>query len=135
MAFWPFNRSKAYTDSDITGSIPLVTDLSSVLYPEDNYSNFSKEGYGRSELVNACIRELASGVASARFFLGVEEESGVVEVENSPISYILKRPNPNQNFSFFYREPDHVPPSRWQRVRTEGKGPIQRDLGHLVVAP
>lgn len=101
MAFWPFNRSKAYTDSDIAASVPLVTDISTVLYPEDNYSNFAKEGYGRSELVHACIRELASGVASARFFVGVEEESGVVEVENSPAAYLLNHPNPNQDFPFF----------------------------------
>ena len=52
---------------DIASTVPLVNDLSSVMYPEDNYANYSSQGYGKSAVVNACIKEIATGVATARY--------------------------------------------------------------------
>ena len=44
---------KQVTDTDISATVPLVTDLSSIQYPEDNYKNFSRQGYARNEIVYA----------------------------------------------------------------------------------
>ena len=53
---------KQVTDTDISATVPLVTDLSSIQYPEDNYKNFSRQGYARNEIVYSCIIELSQGV-------------------------------------------------------------------------
>ena len=96
MAFFSDWFSKA--PIDIAASVPLSTDISSVQYPSDNYANFASEGYGRSAVVHACIRELATGVASARFMAQVDTADGTVEVENSPLAQLLKYPNETQDF-------------------------------------
>ena len=101
MAFWDLFISKA-TDYDISTSIPLVNDASQVQYPSDNYANFSKEGYAKNEIVNACVKELADGVASPRYYVGVKaDEGGIDEIENSPLAELVKRPNQNEDFYQF----------------------------------
>jgi HK97 family phage portal protein len=85
-------------ESNIAASVPLVNDLTSVQYPEDNYANFASQGYARSTIVNACIKEIATGVATARFYVQRDSEDGIVEVENSPLANLLKYPNANQDF-------------------------------------
>ena len=71
---------------DVASSVPLVNDLSNVVYPEDNYGNYAKEGYGRNAIVNACIRELATGTAAARFYVQRDTTDGLVEVEGTPLA-------------------------------------------------
>ena len=83
---------------DIASTVPLVNDLSSVMYPEDNYANYSSQGYGKSAVVNACIKEIATGVATARYYSQADSADGMVEVENSPLANLLKYPNERQDF-------------------------------------
>tara|TARA_B100001123_G_scaffold308697_1_gene344973 strand:- start:5794 stop:7854 length:2061 start_codon:yes stop_codon:yes gene_type:complete len=83
---------------DIASTVPLVNDLSSVMYPEDNYANYSSQGYGKSAVVNACIKEIATGVATARYYSQADSVDGMVEVENSPLANLLKYPNERQDF-------------------------------------
>ena len=93
---------KQVTDTDISATVPLVTDLSSIQYPEDNYSNFSKQGYSRNEIVYACIRELAQGVGSAKYFVGFHDKDGGITTDTtSPIAQLLERPNTNQDWNMF----------------------------------
>lgn len=103
MAIFDFFRKA--TDSDIAQAVPLVNDPSQVNYPEDNYSNFAKWGYGKNEIVHACIRELADGVASPRYYIGVQSpESGIEEISDSPLSNLLLQPNHNEDtYSFLER--------------------------------
>ena len=83
MALW--NLFTKATDSEIAASVPLVNDLSQVRYPVDNYENFAAQGYGKNEIVYACIRELADGVASPRYYIGVEgPEGGIEEIPTVP---------------------------------------------------
>ena len=97
MALWPWtNKSE---DDAIAATIPLLTDTSSVQYPADNYLNFAKDGYGRNEIVHACIRELSTGVASARFIAQKETaDGGVVEMFGTPLAKLLDRPNKDNDF-------------------------------------
>ena len=97
MAIWS-NFFRKQIDADISTSVPLVNDLSSVQYPEDSYGNFAKEGYGRSVIVHSCIREISTGVASAKFYVGKETEDGLVEVTTSPLADLIKYPNGHQDF-------------------------------------
>ena len=99
MAFW--NVFTKATDSEIAASVPLVNDASQVQYPVDNYSNFAQWGYGKNEIVHACIRELADGAASPRYYLGIENEGGIEEIEDSPLATLIKRPNQNEDFYAF----------------------------------
>ena len=99
MAFW--NVFTKATDSEIAASVPLVNDASQVQYPVDNYSNFAQWGYGKNEIVHACIRELADGAASPRYYLGIENEGGIEEIADSPLAYLIKRPNQNEDFYAF----------------------------------
>ena len=95
--WFPF-FGKAEAGWSASATIPLVNDLSAVVYPEDNYRNFAKEGYSRSTIVNACIRELSIGAAAARYYVEKETEEGFVEVTGSPLSQLIIRPNPDQDF-------------------------------------
>ena len=61
-SLWNFFRKQEPIDASAT--VAMVSDMSTVQYPDDNYLNFAKEGYGKSELVHACIRELSTGVAT-----------------------------------------------------------------------
>ena len=83
---------------DVASSVPLVNDLSNVVYPEDNYGNYAKEGYGRNAIVNACIRELATGTAAARFYVQRDTTDGLVEVEGTPLANLIMSPNGTQDF-------------------------------------
>ena len=98
--FWPF-QAKA-TDSDIAATVPMVRDTNKTQYPADNYSNFSQQGYGRNEIVHACIRELAQGSSTARDFVGKRDaEGGITEDENNALAVLLERPNFNQDLHSF----------------------------------
>jgi HK97 family phage portal protein len=93
---------KQVTDTDISATVPLVTDLSSIQYPEDNYKNFSRQGYARNEIVYACIRELSQGVGSARYYVGKSDpDGGIITDETSPVAQLLERPNDNQDWHMF----------------------------------
>ena len=83
---------------DVASSVPLVNDLSNVVYPEDNYGNYAKEGYGRNAIVNACIRELATGTAAAKFYVQRDTTDGLVEVEGTPLANLIMYPNGTQDF-------------------------------------
>ena len=98
MARWfpTFNRKQEGMIASTT--VPLVNDLSSVVYPEDNYKNYAKEGYSRNTIVNACIRELATGVATAKFYVEQETEDGFIEATNTPLSQLIMYPNADQDF-------------------------------------
>ncbi len=99
MAFW--NVFTKATDNEIAASVPLVNDISQVQYPVDNYSNFSAQGYGKNEIVHACIRELADGAASPRYYLGIENEGGIEEIKDSPLASLINRPNQNEDIYAF----------------------------------
>jgi len=97
--WFPFSiNRKADPEFSIASAVPLVNDLSSVVYPEDNYKNFAKEGYSRSAVVNACIRELSTGAATAKYFVQVETPDGFEVVKNSPLAQLIKYPNNTQDF-------------------------------------
>ena len=99
-SIWSLFRKQ--TDGDIAQSVQLVNDPTQVQYPEDNYTNFAKWGYGKNEIVHACIRELANGVASPRYYVGVKGvEGGVEEIENTPLANLIERPNHNDDWYSF----------------------------------
>lgn len=85
-------------DYNVATSVPLVNDLSSVMYPEDNYSNYAKEGYSRNSIVNSCIRELSTGAATARYFVEQNTADGMIEATGTPLSQLIMYPNENQDF-------------------------------------
>jgi len=100
MAIW--NLFTKATDDEIAASIPLVNDISQVQYPLDNYENFASQGYGKNEIVYACIRELSDGAASPRYYVGMDgPDGGIEEISDSPLAAIIKQPNQNEDFYQF----------------------------------
>ncbi len=60
-----------------------------------NYNNVNKEAYKKNALVYACVREIATSVADARFQVIVREADGVISpVPDHPTQRILENPNP-----------------------------------------
>ena len=96
-SLWDLFRKQEPIDASAT--VAMVSDMSAVQYPDDNYLNFAKEGYGKSELVHACIRELSTGVANARWYVGVQDEGGTTQLEDTPLANLIKYPNPTQDFN------------------------------------
>ena len=90
---------KAPEDRTISATVPLVNTLTDIAYPTEDYGNYASQGYGRSEIVHACIRELSTGVSSPRYYVAQgTSEGGMMEVDDNPLAMLLKYPNPNQDF-------------------------------------
>ena len=96
MAFWNGLFTKQEPQGDVTVTVPLSGDLSQVQYPTDDYSNFSTQGYGKNEVVHACIRELATAAATPRYYIydtKSDPTSGMIEMPDSPLGKLLLKPN------------------------------------------
>lgn len=96
MKLWPFgSRSKARQDLTVAASVGVGFDMTPK-WPEDNYENFAREGYGRNEVVFACIDAIATSASEAPprvMALGGKEPEAV---ESGPLVDLLNRPNPRQ---------------------------------------
>ena len=55
MPFWDFLRKQ----EDVAVAVPLNYDVGQATYPYASFESFATEGYAKSEIVHACIRELA----------------------------------------------------------------------------
>ena len=103
MAFWDnlFRISKAPI-GEIGATIPLNQDPGNAAYPDVSYGNLAKEGYAKSEIVNACIQKIAVGAASARYFIQAPtSDGGAVEIDRGPLFDLLARPNPTSDWYSF----------------------------------
>ena len=103
MAFWDnlFRISKAPI-GEIGATIPLNQDAGNAAYPDVSYGNLAKEGYAKSEIVNACIQKIAVGAASARYFIQAPtSDGGAVEIDRGPLFDLLARPNPTSDWYSF----------------------------------
>ena len=65
MPFWDFLRKQ----DDVAVAVPLNFDVGQATYPDASFENFASEGYGKSEIVHACIRELAVSAAAPRYYV------------------------------------------------------------------
>lgn len=59
---------------------------------KDTFKDYAREGYSYNAIVYRCVNEIAQGAASIPFKI----KQGDKEIENHPLSYLLKRPNPLQ---------------------------------------
>jgi HK97 family phage portal protein len=93
LAFWDrFTKQETET---VSATVPLVPDVSGAQYPTANYENFASEGYGKNEIVHACIRELATAAASPRYYVQRNKAGGLVEADpaTTPLGQLFARPN------------------------------------------
>ena len=95
MPFWDKFIGKQPSPIDISATVPLLPDVSGAILPTANYENFAAEGYGKNEIVHACIRELAGAAASPRYYVQGATEAGLGEVDpnSNPLSQLFLRPN------------------------------------------
>jgi len=96
LAFWNGLFTKQEPQGDVTVTVPLSGDLSQVQYPTDDYASFSAQGYGKNEVVHACIRELATAAATPRYYIydtASDPTSGLTELPDSPLGKLLLKPN------------------------------------------
>ena len=93
MAFW--DRLTSKQNAEVSATVPLVPDVSGAQYPTDNYANFASQGYGKNEIVHACIRELSTAAASPRYYVQRQTAAGLDEVDASAnaVSKLFARPN------------------------------------------
>lgn len=72
-------------------------------HPYD-YAKFADEGYRRSAMIYACVREIATSAAEAQVRVGTRSREGTLEpvAETHPLLRLLEQPNPEQSsFEFF----------------------------------
>ena len=67
LPFWDFLRKQE--PGDVAVAVPLNYDVGQATYPDASFESFATEGYGKSEIVHACIRELAVSAASPRYYV------------------------------------------------------------------
>ena len=96
---------KAPAPGDIGATIPLNYSVGDAQYPDVSYANLANEGYVKSEIVNACIRELASGAASAKYKIEAPAvDGGSVEIDRGPLYDLMNRPNPTMSWYQFIEQ-------------------------------
>ena len=99
MAFWDF-LSKA--PGDVAIAVPLNYDVGQATYPDANFESFASEGYGKSEIVHACIRELAVSAASPRYYVQAPAvDGGAVEITAGALYDLTSKPNPTSDWYSF----------------------------------
>ena len=101
MPFWDFLTRKA-EPGDVAVAVPLNYDVGQATYPDASFENFASEGYGKSEIVHACIRELAVSAAAPRYYIQAPAtDGGAVEVTSGLLYDLTTRPNPNSDWYSF----------------------------------
>ena len=96
---------KAPAPGDIGATIPLNYSVGDAQYPDVSYANLANEGSVKSVNVNACIRELASGAASAKYKIEAPAvDGGSVEIDRGPLYDLMNRPNPTMSWYQFIEQ-------------------------------
>ena len=97
MPFWDFLRKQE--PSDVAVAVPLNFDVGQATYPDASFESFASEGYGKSEIVHACIRELAVSAAAPRYYVQAPAtDGGAVEVTSGLLYDLTTEPNPNSDW-------------------------------------
>ena len=100
MAFWDFLRKAE--PGDVAVAVPLNYDVGQATYPDASFESFATEGYAKSEIVHACIRELAVSAASPRYYIQAPAtDGGAVEVTSGLLYDLTNRPNPTSDWYSF----------------------------------
>jgi HK97 family phage portal protein len=98
LAFWDFLRKQ----EDVAVAVPLNYDVGQATYPDASFESFASEGYGKSEIVHACIRELAISAASPRYYVQAPATGGgAVEVTSGLLYDLTSAPNPTSDWYSF----------------------------------
>ena len=102
MAFWDTLFRK---QAELSTTVPLNMDAGVASYPDVNYANFASQGYGKNEIVHACIRELATSAASPRYYVQAPStDGGIVEIDRGLLYDLTSKPNPYSDwYSFIER--------------------------------
>ena len=100
MPFWDFLRKQ--DPGEVAVAVPLNYDVGQATYPDANFESFATEGYAKSEIVHACIRELAVSAASPRYYVQAPAtDGGAVEVTTGLLYDLTSRPNPHSDWYSF----------------------------------
>jgi HK97 family phage portal protein len=100
LAFWDFLRKAE--PGNVAVAVPLNYDVGQATYPDASFESFATEGYAKSEIVHACIRELAVSAASPRYYVQAPStDGGAVEVTSGLLYDLTTRPNPTSDWYSF----------------------------------
>jgi len=100
LSFWDFWRKQE--PGDVAVAVPLNYDVGQATYPDASFESFASEGYGKSEIVYACIRELAVSAASPRYYVQAPAtDGGAVEITSGLLYDLTNRPNPTSDWYSF----------------------------------
>ena len=104
MAFWDTLLRKQQ-GQELSTTVPLNMGAGVASYPDVNYANFASEGYGKNEIVHACIRELATSAASPRYYVQAPSaDGGSVEIDRGLLYDLTTKPNQYSDwYSFIER--------------------------------
>ena len=101
MPFWDFLTRKA-EPGDVAVAVPLNYDVGQATYPDASFESFATEGYAKSEIVHACIRELAVSAASPRYYVQAPAQGGgAVEITSGLLYDLTSKPNPTSDWYSF----------------------------------
>ena len=100
MPFWDFLRKQE--PGDVAVAVPLNYDVGQATYPDASFESFATEGYAKSEIVHACIRELAVSAASPRYYVQAPATGGgAVEITSGLLYDLTSKPNPISDWYSF----------------------------------
>lgn len=78
----------------------IITQLSNMPYWSNDFEKLCKEGYQENDTVYACINYIAKSCAGINWLL----YDGEKEILKHPILKLLKRPNPQEGWSYFFQK-------------------------------
>lgn len=98
MNWWPFRKRS----EEKQGPNSAFIGMGKAVYSDKNFETFSKEVYQKNVIAFRCVDEISKTVASVPWKLFRKLGDGnTEEVTEHPIVNLLKRPNPEEGFSFF----------------------------------
>lgn len=98
MNWWPFKKRSEEKQSIYSS----VIGIGRAVYSDKNFETFSREAYQKNVIAFRCIDEISKNVSSIPWKLYRNLADGKPEeVTEHPIIDLLKRPNPEEGFSFF----------------------------------
>ena len=100
MAFWDSWFTKQ--NEELSTTVPLNIGVGVASYPDANYENFASQGYAKSEIVHACIRELSISAATPRYHITAPStDGGTVEIDRGVLYDLVTAPNPYSDWYSF----------------------------------
>ena len=97
-------RIKQPANTEVAATVPMHMGAGQAAWPSTSYLNLASEGYAKNPIVHACIRELSTGAAAARYYIQApSSDGGTIQIDRGDLYKLITRPNQTQDWNAFIK--------------------------------